>query len=228
VNTLGWLFILTALLLIRQVSKGRVMSLGEDLSDAFIAIASGDQKALGEVFARKGDGTKASTALDPLARGLGDLAAQTGVGLTGAVGNLADQVKGNVEGIQKEINANVALWAIKLGTAAKGYRFTATGPDYYDCSGLMWRAVQKVGYKGTRFTTASVALRKGFVRLADPELGVSVVTTGDLVVWPGRHMGVVTTPGRFYSARSVESGIGEANIAGFLKGHKPIYLRYVK
>lgn len=227
-NTLGWLFILSALVLVRQVSKGRVMNLGEDLSDFFIAAAGGDTKALEEVFSRTGDGTKATRALDPLAQGMGNLVAGVGTGMTGAIGNMADQFETKLDTVQKEINSNVALWAISLGEKAKGYRFGSTGPDYYDCSGLMWRAVQKVGFKGGRFTTATIQSRKEFRRVAGPEMGVSSVTTGDIVLWPGHHMGVVTTPGRFYSARSRESGIGEANIAGFRKGQTPVYLRYVK
>jgi cell wall-associated NlpC family hydrolase len=201
------------------------MNLGEDLSDAFIAAASGDTKSLEEVFSRTGTGTKATQALDPLAQGLGGLVADTGTGLTGAIGSFADQGGQALSQIQKDINSNVALWAIKLGESAKGYRFGATGPEYYDCSGLMWRACQKAGFKGVRFTTSTIQLSKAFVRLGGPEMGVSTVTTGDIVVWPGQHMGVVTTPGRFYSARSVASGIGEANISGFIKGRTPVYLR---
>lgn len=227
-TTLAWLFILTAVILVQRVSKGRVMSLGEDLSDAFIAIASGDNEGLSEVFAREGDGTKTTHAFDSLANGLGELSGGFATAIPDTAASLAGQMGDHLSDVQKEINSNIALWAIKLGTAAKGYKFVATGPDYYDCSGLMWRACQKVGYKGSRFTTATIRLHKQFKPLGDPSLGVSQVTTGDIVLWPGHHMGVVTTPGRFYSARSVKSGIGESTIAGFNKSIKPVYLRFVK
>lgn len=225
-STLGWLLILTGFLIVRQVTKGRVLQTGEDLSDAFLAIASGDTEALQEVFAREGDSNE-PTAFDSLSQGIGNLTGAYTQGIPDVATNLTGQVSEHLTQIQKDINSNVALWAISLGEKAKGYRFGATGPEYYDCSGLMWRACQKAGFKGVRFTTATIQLSKYFKKIADPSLGVSTVTTGDIVLWPGKHMGVVTTPGRFYSARSVETGIGESNIAGFNKKIKPVYLRMV-
>jgi NlpC/P60 family protein len=210
VNTVGWLLIFSSIILARQVTKGRVMNLGEDLSDAFIAIASGDTTGLGEVLARTGDST------NPVDLGVGDLTYKG----HGNPANAADKTT-------PVNNATILREAVNLGEAAKGYRFGASGPDYYDCSGLVWRACQKAGYTGGRFTTFTIAKLKGFQQLGDPALGVSQVTLGDIVVWPTHHMGVVSTNGRFYSARSVKSGIGESPIAGFRGNEKPIYLRYV-
>ena len=223
-NTLAWLLILSALVLIRQVSKGRVLNLGEDLSDVFIAVASNDQAGLKEVLSRTGDGTEVTQAFDPLADGVANAVGGVSQGLLDTVGSTTEQFQNHLDTIQKDINSNIALWSIQLGHKAIGYRFGATGPDYYDCSGLMWRACQKVGFKGGRFNTTSILVRKEFKRLADAKQAV----TGDIVLWPTHHMGVVTTPGRFYSARSVKSGIGETNIEGFRKGSKPVYLRYIK
>lgn len=55
-NTLAWILILSAIILARAVMKGRVMNIGEDLSDAFLALVRGESKDLEEVFARTGDG----------------------------------------------------------------------------------------------------------------------------------------------------------------------------
>jgi cell wall-associated NlpC family hydrolase len=211
VNTLGWLFIFSAVILGRQVTKGRVMNLGEDLSDAFIAVASGDTKSLGEVLSRSGD----STTVDQ----------------TSTVGTFENKGHGNPANAADKTtpanNVTILREAVNLGEAAKGYKFGASGPDYYDCSGLVWRACQKVGFTGGRFTTFTIRGNKSFQQLADPSLGVSQVTLGDLVVWPRHHMGIVSGKGRFYSARNPRSGIGEASIDGFRGNEKPIYLRYI-
>jgi hypothetical protein len=61
-STIGWFFIITALLLVRQVAKGRVLETADDLSDAFLAIVQGDTKGLTAVLNRSGDSTTAETA----------------------------------------------------------------------------------------------------------------------------------------------------------------------
>src|ERR1700755_1911252 len=141
-STVGYFFILVALLLIRQVFKGRVMNLGEDLTDAFTAVVSGDTDKLGEVLTRTGDSNTPNTATLNV------------VGDNSPVPTLA--------------TVGIALAAENRGKAAKAYKWAATGPDYYDCSGLMWRACQDLGYTGPRFVTATVAAMKGFTRVASP------------------------------------------------------------
>jgi cell wall-associated NlpC family hydrolase len=204
-STIAWIFILAAGILLRAVNKGRVMNLGEDLSDGFLAFASGDIEGLNAVLARTGSANVATTATPPAE---GEASRAPGAGSN----------RDNLVGNQRDMNAAILAKAIALGKAAKGYRLTATGPDYYDCSGLVWRAVQSVGFTGVRFTTADVKLRKGFHQIDAP-------TTGDIVLWPTHHMGVATTAGKFYSARNPRSGISEASIKGFRK-EAPIYLRY--
>lgn len=207
-NTIGWLFIFAGIIIVRQVAKGRVMNLPEDLGDAFIAFASGDTDALGGVLARSGDSaTPTASAVDNSTQVVG----------TG----------GTASGL--------AAAAQLLGSKAKGYRWASTGPTYYDCSGLMWKACQAVGYRGPRFTTATVLMQREFKRISAPGTqgpGVTAAVVNDMVLWPAGsggvtgHMGVITGPDKFYSARSVRSGIGEATISGFRKT-RPIYVRYV-
>lgn len=207
-STIGWVLILFGALLIRQVSKGRALNLPEDISDAFLALVSGDTDGLSGVLTRTGDA---------------------------ATPTVADAVTNQVGQIVANISASgLAAAAIKRGKAAKGYRWAATGPDYYDCSGLIWRACQDIGYGGSRFTTADIRLRSGFKRIDPPGSegpGFIGATINDIVLWPAGsggvtgHMGVITGPNKFYSARSPRSGISEASIASFRKT-KPIYLRF--
>lgn len=180
----------------RFAIAGRAQDIPKDVADAFEAIITGDSDALGEVLSRRGEGLTAS--VTDITRY--EATARTGMGEAppaGATGILAA--------------------AMKRGEAAKGYRWTATGPDYYDCSGLMWRACQDAKvYDGPRFVTHNVANLKAFVRVDDPRVG-------DMVVWPTHHMGVVTGKNKYYSAMSVKSGIGESTISGYGKPH--IFIR---
>lgn len=202
-NTLGWFLILLGGLVVRSVFKGRVMNIGEDLSDAFLAIVSGKSDDLQEVFNRTGDSlTSSATEFD---LGPGTLTLKR-------VGSVTD--------------GKLLAAAKSLGSSAKGYRFGSAGPDYYDCSGLVYRAVQKVGYSGPRFFTATVQAMPGFHKI-DP--GSDTPRVDDIVLWPGHHMGIVSGNDTFYSARSPKSGIKEAKISTFGPSNgwgQPIYLRY--
>lgn len=194
-STIAWFFILVALLIFRQVSRGRVLNTLEDLSDAFLAISTGDSQALTSVAARTGEYNRPTES--DIAEGIEPATAISGQGILAA--------------------------ATSLGNAAKGYRWAATGPNYYDCSGLVYRAAQKVGYTGPRFTTADIKSTKGFYPVDTPRVG-------DIVLWTaGRggvtgHMGIVSGEDKFYSARSVRSGIGESKISTF-RNARPEYLR---
>lgn len=201
-STIAYLFIFVALLIFRQVYKGRVMNLGQDLSDAFIAFTTGDTAKLTEVLARSGQGNTST------------ISTATADNLTPVDRTASPDTKG------------VAAAAIARGKTAKGYRFAATGPDYYDCSGLMWRAAQDVGFTGVRFTTSTIQLSKQMKEISPPATqgpGVSAAGINDIVVWPGHHMGVITAPGRFYSARNPNSGISEAAIEGFRNSPRKYY-----
>lgn len=223
-NTLAWLFILAGILTARQVSRGRVMNISQDLGDAFIAMASGDTDALGEVLTRRGEDaapTAADLAVYKLTQGVTE-------GLTTATDSIAQGIGNSFSDLANGVN-NLAIVAVTLGSRAKGYRWAATGPDYYDCSGLMWRAAQGIGFTGHRFTTSTIQLSKQFKRISPPGMqgpGVIAATVNDVVVWPTHHMGVITGVDKFYSARSVKSGIGESKISTF-RNSTPVYYRYV-
>jgi cell wall-associated NlpC family hydrolase len=211
VNTVAWVLILVGALTLRQVSRGRTLHLGEDLSDALLALVRGDSAELSAVLARTGTGNAPVAAKGDVSTGGGGASGDFGPALTG-----------------------LAAAVMARGQKAKGYRWGGTGPDYYDCSGLVWRGLQDIGYTGARFSTATIRSRKGFTTISSPAMqgpGLTNAKPGDIVLWPAGsggvtgHMGVMTAPNRFYSARSVRTGIGESSISGFRKT-MPIYLRY--
>jgi hypothetical protein len=201
-NTIAYLFVFAAVVMLRAVSKGRAANIGEDLSDAFLALVRGDSKAFREVANRTGDSLQAPESTVSATSGSSGL---TGLPTNGAIGRAA----------------------VKRGSQAAGYKWGRTGPDYYDCSGLMWRSCQDAGVypkgDGNRFTTATIRVSHFFTKV-DGSPAVD-----DIVVWapslgkPG-HMGVVTGPDRFYSARSVKSGIGYSKISTF-RSNAPTYYR---
>lgn len=116
-----------------------------------------------------------------------------------------------------------------LGATAKGYRLGDEGPDYYDCSGLVYAAAKAVGvYDGFRFTTYTIRESDQFTRIASVAADVD-----DIVVWSENsahgHMGVISGPDQFYSARSVADGLGYNRISTFhVYPVGPAYYRPVK
>jgi cell wall-associated NlpC family hydrolase len=202
-SSIAYLLILIGVILIRQVSKGRASDLPGDLSDSFLALVRGDTSGLTAVLARTGTDNTAAEAT-----------------VSGTIANTVDQAKALAA------QNDLAKAAIELGSKAVGYGWSMDGPSRYDCSGLMYRALQKVGYKGPRFYTATLLSQKGMMKTLNP-------TYGDMVLWlPGQggptgHVGVITGDDQFYSARSIKSGIGYSKISTFRKS-QPTYVRFVK
>lgn len=196
-NTLAYLLLFAAAIGLNAVRKGRAANIAEDLGDAFIGAVRGDGKAIREVFNRSGASTVAPQAELPAStpgvRGESAFKPSTGGAITRA--------------------------ATKRGSLAKGYRWGATGPDYYDCSGLMWRACQDAGVNvGGRFTTATFSGNKAFTRVSKP-------APDDIVLWPFQHIGVVTGDDTYYSAISTKRGIGSGKISAQPFKGGPQYFR---
>jgi hypothetical protein len=203
-ETLAWSAILLGLFSLHAVFVGRVPDIPADLRDLFVAGVTGDVAGVTEVLHRTSAG---KFYLFPQTTG------NTPVG--GPTPPTPNPT------LPKSLGLVTA--AVNLGSLARGYRLGGTGPDFYDCSGLMWRAAQVAyHFTGTRFTTFTVQLAKGFVRVTDP-------TVNDMVVWATHHMGVVTSADQFYAARSVASGIGYSSISATTKefGYSPVYYRWV-
>jgi len=184
-NTAGYVFILVGLVLVRQVAVGRATDIVADIRDLSLAFLQGDMNRVGEVLSQRGENTPVGPS-------------EVATGPTGVSGG----------------NSAYAQAVVSLGNAAKGYRLGATGPDYYDCSGLLWKAATQLGYKGARFTTATfqhaVADSKGFFTpVAGPP------KTGDIILWDNHgHMGVSLGGDVMYSARNQAKGINKSTVSG--------------
>jgi hypothetical protein len=196
-NTVGYLFIFSALFIIRGISRGRVRQLPEDIGDAFTAAVSGDGAALTEVFNRKGEGLEASVPRE---------ATQSSSGESG----LAPAGEG------------LLASARKRGKGATYSQAARTGPTSYDCSGLVYMAMKDNGYTGANFWTGSFKLAaKAFITKVDP----AQATVNDIVWWPG-HMGIVSGPNLFYSALNKKTGIKDTKISSHKNAVPPAYYRF--
>lgn len=181
----GYALILVGVLLARQVLVGRAAETVEDFKDFTLGFLNGDMGMVKDAFGRRGGGA------------------------AGVVGSPSypDYQSG---GSGSAIGVAVMQKAIQLGEKAQGYVWGAVGPNFYDCSGLIWRAMKDTGvYTGYRFTSATFTE----VMATQTERVVSPAA-GDVVIWPGKHMGIATGPDSYYSARSPKKGIGGASISG--------------
>ena len=210
-DTLGWFFMLAGVYLVWSGVTGRLFDVNGKL-----VLGANIEKMITGILTGK----------------LPSLEGDTGVTNPVEIGQTSE---GNYEGGSENSgiggNGSTATGiellnaARKRGSAAKGYRWAATGPTYYDCSGLVWRAVQDIRpslRKLPRFTTYTMRIApwgKYFEKLPD-----SAARTGDIVLWKA-HVGIVSGPDMFYSARNPHSGIGVSRIGGFHGSEKPVYLR---
>lgn len=162
------------------VAGGTIM---EDLKTLTTAVATGDWTGLS----------------DKLASG------SAGKGAASTTGTPTDQTFTSSANGQKVIDQ-----ARVLGSAAKGYSQNVAlrnGPDYYDCSGLVYATLKSLGlYSGNTFTTSTFEhIASGFATKVDTP------AVGDIVIWPSHHhMGIVDQGGDVYSAESPSLGIKDS------------------
>jgi cell wall-associated NlpC family hydrolase len=86
----------------------------------------------------------------------------------------------------------------------KPYRWGATGPNAFDCSGLVYYCYKESGLPIKRQTTYGYAVSRQFVTVDNP-------APGDIVVRPG-HMGIVIGGGKMIHAPHTGSTVRVANI----------------
>lgn len=127
-NTIGWLLILGGFLLGRAVIRGRVMNLGEDLSDALLAIVRGDTKEFTAVLNRTGEGFIPEVGV-------------TGDAVGGAAANGAWAITGQIKYKLGNVKPHVAAAASKYGpqfgiTDIGGYRAVGSVPGSDHPKGL--------------------------------------------------------------------------------------------
>jgi len=201
----GILLILAGGLLIRQLATGRALNIPEDFRDSFTALTRGDFGTISEVAARRGD------LIDGIIPAETGYAALAGTSLTAT--GVTDS---NLVAAQESAGVNplVATAQALASKANNRYVLGTSGTKSYDCSGLAWRTLYETGvYKGPRFTTEtfeSVA-RSFATRVNDPR-------PGDIVIWPGKHMGIVSGKDRTFNALNSKKGIVDSSISGISKG----------
>ena len=214
--TLAWLMILGAIILVRQVLRGRATELPTDLGQLVVASLDGDTATVKRVLGLRGTDL---TATEGAPLDTTTLNAQSG-GANTAPG-VAPIFSTPGSGLAPWADTGLLAAAMYLGSRAKGYRFGWTGPDFYDCSGLVWRALMQTKlYNGPRFTTFNFGSVKGFAKVTDGKYQVN-----DVVVWPTHHMGIVAGADQFYSARNPRIGIGTSKISTWGDG-TPIFYRW--
>jgi len=84
-----------------------------------------------------------------------------------------------------------------------------------DCSGLVWRAMRDAGIPIARFTTTTILASKYVKAVSSPQ-------TGDIVVWPGVHMGIVVNPGVMITSPHAGAVVRYEN---YSNRRTPVYLR---
>lgn len=198
-QTIAYLFIIAGLLAVRAVFKGRVDEIPQDLGKFITALLTFDVKGLMEV---------ASLETTPKTSVSNDVATDAPSAATA--------------------NTTLLSTVQALGAkATKGYsqdQDKRTGPDYYDCSGLVYRGMVTMGYDVKSFWTGN--FRSAASKYIS-KINAENAQPGDIVIWTG-HMGVVAGNGQAYAAKSKKSGIGTQSIAGVTKSKgKPEYYRLI-
>jgi cell wall-associated NlpC family hydrolase len=97
------------------------------------------------------------------------------------------------------------LWG---GTTSKGL----------DCSGLVWRAAKDLGSPIARFTTATIPFSKYVTRVPQP-------SPGDIIVWPGDHMGIAAGGNRMLNAPHTGAVVRYDTWTPVRSGRSALYLR---
>jgi cell wall-associated NlpC family hydrolase len=87
-----------------------------------------------------------------------------------------------------------------------------------DCSGLVYRACLDIGLKVPRHTTVTWPLSSHAIRVSAPSVG-------DLVVWPGMHMGIHSGSGQMLHAPRTGDVVKFASYTSSRSGRQAVYLR---
>lgn len=202
---IAYLLILVGAVTLRQVMVGRAKEIPSDARDLTLALFSGDTTEVGAVLGRRGENVPES-----------ELGSGSGSGTT---------ILGSAVGTASGIGFATAV-KDRGQAASNGYVLGATGPNSYDCSGLIWRTMMDTGiYDGPRFTTSTfehVASGKGWKRVSSPVIGC-------VILWPNKHMGVSFGGDTMYSARSPSKGIGTSSVSGDSSyfGFSPVFYQVV-
>lgn len=94
----------------------------------------------------------------------------------------------------------------------KPYRWGATGPDAYDCSGLVYAAAKAVGIKIPRTTAGQILIGNGVAK--------SDLQPGDLVFPDAGHVQIYTGGGNVVEAPRAGKNVREVPMWGFFAARR--------
>lgn len=178
------MFVLVGMIIMRQSIKGRALKdIPGDIGDMLRGAATSLQSP--------------SNGADIIKQVL----SRTGQVSSAVSGVTVDSVTGNIA--SSDSQGAAILMAMKQLAAACNNRYVwgASGPNGYDCSGLVWAAMKQIGYTGLRFTTYTFVAQMGgnVSKIDTPEVGA-------VVLWPS-HMGVMESATTMFSALNPNDGI---------------------
>ena len=99
-----------------------------------------------------------------------------------------------------------AIVAAARRYVGRPYRWGATGPNAFDCSGLVWRCLSDAGIQHRRLVSNAYRVWTGAKDIPRPQC-----SPGDLVCYTG-HIGIAVSGTRMISAPSVGRNVRESNI----------------
>jgi peptidoglycan DL-endopeptidase CwlO len=199
--TVGWVFILIGIIVMRQSIQGRAL---KDIPGDIGSILRG-----------------AATSLQSPAAGaaiIKEVLSRAGATLTYAQEAAQNGVKVdpiNPTSAQGNTQGTVILYQMKRLAAAAGNKYIlgTQGPNSYDCSGLVWAAMKANGYTGGRFTTFTFVNQMG----SGITKNTGTPQAGDIVLWV-THMGCMESATTMFSALNPREGIKSSPLSYGPKG----------
>ena len=199
-DTVGYLFILVAALAIRGMTKGRTIAdLPKDIGDLFVGVLSGDKAQVSAALGRTGTPATTATTNDATATATAPISQSQGI-----------------NGLQGATTSTKALGAVTFARAqiGKPYVWGATGPNGFDCSGLVVAAYKSQGMSLTRTTYTQVLQGKA---VAQKDLQI-----GDLVFPDAGHVQLYSGNGMIVEAPHTGANVREVKMWGFWRARRVV------
>ena len=177
------------------------------------AIIANPAKALADVFKTSTKGLKG--VMVDLGKGMMKSAKNAATGWWSTLWSMASDKLGGSG------SSSALLNAVEKYGAGKSYVWGATGPESFDCSGLVMYALKKAfGISYPHYSSSQYA--------ASTHISKSQAKPGDLVFWGSggsEHVGVYAGGNNYYSAQSPSQGIGMNTLSSVVGKGSPLFAR---
>lgn len=177
------------------------------------AIIANPAKALADVFKTSTKGLKG--VMVDLGKGMMKSAKNAATGWWSTLWSMASDKLGGSG------SSSALLNAVEKYGAGKSYVWGATGPEGFDCSGLVMYALKKAfGISYPHYSGSQYA--------ASTHISKSDAKPGDLVFWGSggsEHVGVYAGGNNYYSAQSPSQGIGMNTLSSVVGKGSPLFAR---